>query len=190
MKPDASTNRQTGGSLWVLGALHLNIGHTFTRQQKLAEAVDELQMVQAYFEQAQLRDLLPELYGLLAEVAWLQGDLETAVAQGQQSLELAHELSMSREEGHNLRILGEIARSQEHFTEAKQFFLESYTILTQADDEYEQGKTQLSLAQLYASQDRRAEAETALANSEAIFACLEAQLDLEVVVAVRYNLTK
>lgn len=179
---------QTGGSLWVLGALHLNIGHTYTRQHQLEQAADELQMAQAYFEQAQLRDLLPELYGLLAEVAWLQDDLETAAQHGQHSLELARELTMPREEGHNLRILGEIARSQENFEVAEQFLLESYTLLIQTGDEYEGGRTQLSLAQLYMAQQRKKRAEEALALCEKVFERLQAQLDLAIVQQVRQAL--
>ena len=60
---------QTGGSLWVLGALHLNMGHVHIRMHGLDKAASELKLAQAYFEQVQLRDLLPELYGLLAELA-------------------------------------------------------------------------------------------------------------------------
>lgn len=179
---------QTGGSLWVLGALHLNMGHTYIRLGVLNQAADELQMAQTYFERAQLRDLLPELYGLLAEVMWLQGDLATAEQHGQYSLDLARELSMPREEGYNLRILGEIAQAKEQFNEAEQFFLESYRILRQAGDEYEEGRTQLSLAQLYVAQQQKEQAEVALELCEGVFARLDAQLDLAMVQTVRQAL--
>lgn len=180
---------QTGGSLWVLGALHLNIAHTYTRLRQLDKAADELKMARAYFDQSQLRDLLPELYGLMAEVALLQGDLETAEQHGQYSLELARELAMPREEGHNLRILGEIARIQTQFEKAEQFFLESYSTLHHTGDEYEEGRTQLSLAQLYLAQQQTEQAAAALSICEDVFERLEAQLDLAAAQSMRRKLS-
>jgi tetratricopeptide (TPR) repeat protein len=175
--------------LWVLGALHLNVGHSYTRQGELDKAANELQMAKSYFEKAQQRDLLPELYGLLAEVAWRQGELATAEQHGQYSLELARELAMPREEGHNLRILGEIAQAQEQFAEAEQFFLESTRTLHQTGDEYETGRTQLSLAQLYLAQQQKEQAEAALTACEDVFERLDAQLDLAAAQSVRQMLT-
>jgi predicted ATPase/class 3 adenylate cyclase len=180
---------QTGGSLWVLGALHLNIAHTYMRQRQLDKAADELKLARAYFDQSQLRDLLPELYGLMAEVALLQGDLETAEQHGQYSLELARELAMPREEGHNLRILGEIARIQTQLEKAEQFFLESYSTLHHTGDEYEEGRTQLSLAQLYLAKQQTEQAEAALSVCEDVFERLEAQLDLAAAQSMRRKLS-
>lgn len=179
---------QTGGSLWVLGALHLNMGHVYIRMHGLDKAASELQLAQAYFEQVQLRDLLPELYGLLAELAWLQGDLIAAANRGQQAVDLARELSMPREEGHNLRVLGEITRAHEQLAEAEQLFQQSYTTLHQAGDEYESGRTQLSLAQLYVAQQKYEQAEALLALCEPVFERLDAQLDLALVQTLRQSL--
>ena len=179
---------QTGGSLWVLGALHMNMGHTYIRLRLLDRAATELQMAQVYFERTQLRDLLPELFGLLAEVMWLQGDLITAERHGQHSIDLARELSMPREEGYNLRILGEIARAREQFEVAEQFFLESYGTLHRAGDEYEEGRTQLSLAQLYAAQQQKERAGMALELCVGVFERLDAQLDLAAAHTIRQTL--
>ncbi|MCL4869658.1 MAG: tetratricopeptide repeat protein [Anaerolineae bacterium] len=180
--------QQTGGSVWVLGALHLNVGHTYIRLHHLDQAAAELKTAQAYFNQAQLRDLLPELYGLFAEGAWLQGDLVGAEQHGHRSLDLARELSMPREEGYTLRILGEIARARGEITKAEQLFQQSFQTLAEAGDEYEAACTQLSLAQLYAAQQQKEPAEAALASCEPLFVRLEAQLDLTTVQLVRQGL--
>jgi predicted ATPase/class 3 adenylate cyclase len=170
---------QTGGSLWVFGALHLNMGHTYLRQKALAEADGALQMAQAYFDQAQQRDLLPELYGLLAELAWRQGDLVEAEVYGRQAVVLAQELEMPREEGHNLCVMGQVLQAQQQLDEAQHYFAQSYEVLTAAGDRYEAAKTQLALAQFYGVYGRIAEAQQALALCEPLFTQLDAQLDLQ-----------
>ena len=95
---------------------------------------------------------------------------------------------MPREEGYNLRILGEIARAREQFEVAEQFFLESYGTLHQAGDEYEEGRTQLSLAQLYAAQQQKERAEMALELCVGVFERLDAQLDLAAAHTIRQTL--
>ncbi|MCB8965844.1 MAG: tetratricopeptide repeat protein [Ardenticatenaceae bacterium] len=170
---------QIGGSLFVQGALHLNMGHTHLKRQDLAAATASLQLARSYIEQAQVRELLPELWGLFAEAAWLQGDLVEAETQGQRAVALARELGMPQEEGHNLRIMGEIARTRQQLAEAEDYFQESYRILAEAGDEYERARTQLSLADFYAAQGARAQALAALAICEPIFAHLEATPDYE-----------
>ena len=170
---------QTGGSLWVFGALHLNLGQTYLRQRTLNEAETALQMAQAYFEQAQLRDLLPELYGLFAELYWRQNDLPEAELYVQRAVALARELAMPREEGHNLRIAGEILRARQQPSEAEATFQQSYAVLVQAGDRYEGAKTQLALAQFYVDYGRIPEAQQALQQCEPIFTQLEAELDLQ-----------
>src|SRR5690606_23520908 len=113
------------------------------------------------------------------EATWLQGDLDTAEQHGRQALEVARELSMPREEGHNLRIWGEIAFARQRFEVAEQAFQESYTMLTTAGDEYEAAQSRLSLAHLYAAQDRPEAAQEALQTAGTVFEKLGAQLDLE-----------
>lgn len=169
---------QTHGSLWVIGALHLNMGNTLIHQAQFDEALEELQLASAYFDQARVRDLLPELYGLFAELFWRQGNGAEAEAHGQQALDLARELKMPREEGHNLRIMGEIARAQNQPDAARAYFTQSYQLLADAGDEYETAKVQLSQASFYAAQGDQAEADKLLGACEKVFARLEAQLDL------------
>jgi len=169
---------QTGGSQWVFGALHMNIGHTQVRRGELDEALVKLREAEACFERSQVRDLLPELYGLFAEALFLKGDPAGAKSFGERSLELARELEMPREEGHNLRILGEIARAEKRFEEARGYFKVSYEILAGAGDEYESARVQLSFARLYLERGEPQGALQALAQCEPVFARLEARLDL------------
>ena len=179
---------QTGGSLWVFGALHLNRGHTVLRQGDLNQAETALQMAQAYFEQAQLRELLPELYGLFAELYWRQNDMTKAESYGHQGIELARELEMPREEGHNLRIMGEILRTQRQLDEAQNYFEQSYGLLIEAGDLYESAKTQFALARLHGENGRIPEAQQALDHCAPIFTQLEAQFDLQQVNRLQVDL--
>jgi tetratricopeptide (TPR) repeat protein len=180
---------QIGGSLWVLGALYMNSGHALLRLKQLEQADQELRTALAYFEQSQQRDFLAELYGLLAEAAWLKGDLATANAQGQQSLAIARELEMPREEGHALRILGEIARAEGALAQADSSFSESYRILVAAGDEYESAKVRLAHARLYEAQGLSAQALAALDDSEPIVRRLAIQPDLESIAQMRERLS-
>jgi tetratricopeptide (TPR) repeat protein len=180
---------QSGGSLWVLGALHMNTANALIQRRELDSAGQRLQLAQDYFDRAQLRDLLPEMYGLLAEAAWLQGDLDDAKAHGQHSLDLARELEMPREEGHNLRILGEIVRAQGAEDSAEAHFQDALTISQNAGDEYEAAKIQLSLADLYTAHGRTDAAGQMLDNCEAAFDHFGARLDLEKTQTLRQQIS-
>jgi tetratricopeptide (TPR) repeat protein len=169
---------QIGGSLWVFGALHMNIGNTLMHSDELAGATEEFRRAEGYFEKAQLRDLLPELYGLKAELALRQQRLEEAETIGQRSLNLARELEMPREEGHNLRVMGQIAQAQGDLGLAEERLSASYEVLCDSGDDYESAKTQLFMAQLHMAQDRPEEAIHALASCEPVFRRLEATIDL------------
>jgi tetratricopeptide (TPR) repeat protein len=179
-----------GGSLWVFGALHMNIANARIHRRELDQATEELTLAKENFEQAQLRELLPELYGLFAEVALLLKNLDEALAHGLLSLDLARELQMPREEGHNLRILGEIALAQHHYGRAEQYFKESSDILEGASDEYERAKVKLSLAELYAKEDKRIQAMTLIQESEEVFERLSAALDLSKARHLRHDIDK
>jgi tetratricopeptide (TPR) repeat protein len=177
--------QQIHGSLWVFGALHQNIGNTLLQRSELDAASLELQQALGFFNQAKVRDLLPELYGQFAELHLKQKDLDAAERDGQQSLELARELTMPREEGHNLRIMGEIALARGDVARAEEYLQSSYTILNEADDEYECGRTQLTLAELYLLQKKYEEGLKLLAQCSTIFERLQASLDLERAHALR-----
>jgi tetratricopeptide (TPR) repeat protein len=170
--------QQTGGSLWVFGALHMNIGNVFIRLNQLDEAFKNLETSRDYMDRAGVRDFLPELYGLFAEAAWLEGNLDAAANYGKESLELARELNVPREYGHNLRIMGEISYSHGHFEEAAEFFQKSYEVLVETGDDYESAKTKLSWAHLLADLKQWQGAYQASKDSEGVFARLGNQYDL------------
>ena len=169
---------QIKGSLWVFGALHQNIGNTLLQRSDLDASADELQRALDYFNQAQVRDLLPELYGQFAELHLRQNDLIAAERDGRKSIELARELSMTREEGHNLRILGEIAMQRGALLSAEEYLQSSYAILHEADDEYECARTQLVLSELCLLQKNFEDGIRLLDQCESIFDRMQASLDL------------
>lgn len=170
--------QQTGGSLWVFGALYLNTGHVYIRLNQITEALKNLDMAKNYLDRAGVRELLPELYGLFAEATWLQENLQAASEYGQSSLELARELSMPREYGHNLRIMGEIYRAQAKTTQALECFQKGYDILVEAGDEYESAKIRFSQARLLEAEKQWQSAFQACSASEAVFARIGNQSDL------------
>jgi tetratricopeptide (TPR) repeat protein len=176
---------QIGGSLWVLGGFHNNLGMTFIRRGEVDAAYEHLRTSQDYFEQAQARDWLPELYYHFAEAGLLAGDLAKAQAQGEQALSLARELSMRREEGCALRVLGEIATARGQFDKAEGYLDESLSILKSVGDEYEWARSQLCLARLYTCLEREEESQSALERCSEVFQRLGADLDLETACSLR-----
>jgi predicted ATPase/class 3 adenylate cyclase len=179
---------QSGGSQWVLGALQMNTANTLIQRGELEAATGRLLMAEDYFERAQLRDLLPELYALSAELALRQGHPDEARSHGRRSLDLARELEMPPEEGHTLRLMGEIAQAQQQFEQAEQQLQAADAILTDAGDEYEIARARLSLARLYAAQEQTEPALAALTSAEEIFQRLGAALDLEQIQTLRQEL--
>lgn len=172
------TMEQIGGSVWILGVLHMNLGGTFVRQCEIAEARRHLQISHDYFQQAQSRDFLPEMRRCLAEAALCTGELLEAAAQGQQALSLARELAMRGEEGCSLRVLGEIALAQGQLDLAQERLDQSVTILEEVKDEYERARSQLALARLYAAQKQSQAALNVLGLCKTTFERLGADLDL------------
>jgi tetratricopeptide (TPR) repeat protein len=92
---------------------------------------------------------------------------------------------MPREEGHSLRILGEIALKRGDALHADEYLQSSYRILREADDEYDCARTQLILSELYLAQNKYEDGLRLLDQCESIFERLEARLDLEMVVLLR-----
>jgi tetratricopeptide (TPR) repeat protein len=170
---------QIGGSLWVLGGFHNNLGATFIRRGEIDAAREHLHISQDYFEQAQARDWLPELYCHWAEVALLAGELSEAEAYCRQALSLARELEMRSEEGKSLRVLGEIAIAQEQFEQAQSCLNASLSLLKEVGDEYEEARSQLALAQLHVASGEPTAGLAALEQCTSIFERLGAALDLD-----------
>jgi predicted ATPase len=176
---------QIGGSAWMLGVFHNNLGHTFIRRGQAEAALEHLRASLKCFEQIQARDFLPELHRHFAEADLLSGQLAEAEAHGQQALSLAHELSMQSEAGSSLRVLGEIAATQGRLDRAAQHLSESILILGQVGDEYGRARSQLSLAQVYATLRKPQEAAAALDLCVPVFERLEAALDLAAAQSLR-----
>lgn len=183
------TLEQVGGSAYIVGFIHMNLGHAQLLRQEPQQARQHLQIAQDTFAQAKARSSLPELYRLWAQLELNSGQLEVAKRYGGDSLSLARELKMRGEEGVALRVLGQIAASEGRpSAEAEQRLQESLACLEQAGERHEWARTQLALAQLYAHQARLEPARAALAQCLPVFRRLEARLDLAAAEAVEASL--
>ncbi len=170
---------QIGGSTYLLGVLHMNLGGTFVRRNEIDAARKHLHIAQDYFNQAQARDFLPEMYCHLAEADLLAGELSAAADRGRQAVELARELEMRGEEGKALRVLGETAAAQGLLDQAQAHLDASISILNEVGDEYEEARSQLSLARLYVDRGELDAGQAALDRCIEVFRRLGAALDLE-----------
>ncbi len=173
-----TTLERIGGSAWLLGLLHNNIGATYIRRHDAATARQHLRMSEQLFAQAGSRDFLAEMHRHGAAAALLADDLDEAEAQGLRALELAHEQALRSEEGYSLRVLGETATAQGRLDLAEARLQESRTILDEVGDVYAEARTRLALAALYRGQGRTADAQEILEPAIAVFDHLEAGLDL------------
>ncbi|MCP4541245.1 MAG: AAA family ATPase [Chloroflexi bacterium] len=173
-----SALKRIGESSYVLGILHMNLGATFIRRDQADAARQHLYTSQDYFEQAQARDFLSEMYRHFAKTALLADELAEAEAYGQQALSLARELEMRGEEGCALRVLGEVATAQKQFETAEEYLSEGLLILQQVGDIYKGARTQLSLARAHAAHAKPEAGLAALDLCTQIFQQLGATLDL------------
>ena len=185
---------QIGGSPWVLGVFHMNLGATFIRGGDVGTALRHLRTSQEYYEQAQARDFLPEMHRHFAEAALLAGKLGEAEAQGEKALGLARELEMRSEEGCALRTLGKLAAARGQVEEALQALGDhpggSVAILDEVGDEYEKAHSQLCLARVYASAGQPAAARAALDDCAGVFERLDAALDRQIARSLREEIAQ
>jgi class 3 adenylate cyclase/tetratricopeptide (TPR) repeat protein len=180
---------QIGGSTYVLGVVHMNLGHTYVRRGEIEAAHQHLRTSLDYYEQAEVRDFLSETYRARAEAALLAGELLQAEEDGQQALDLARELAMRAEEGIALRVLGEVATARGQFADAKRFLDDSLVVLESVGDEYEWALTQLSLARLYACFENPTGVTSALEQCTPVFERLGATLDLDMACSMQESTT-
>jgi len=178
-----------GASAYVLGVFHMNIGAALIRKGDIEAARQQLKTSRKYYEQAQSRDFLPELYRHMAEAALHLRNLPEAETYGQKSLALARELAMRAEEGKTLRVLGKIAVLQEQVPQAEEAFRQSLAILTEGSETYEAACTRLCIARLYARQNKTKAALEAVKACIAVFQKLEAALDLQAAKDLHQQLT-
>ncbi len=163
-----------GGSLWVMGALHLNLGATHIRRQELPVAFDHLQQSRNLFEQAHVRDLLPQMHRRLAEAHLAEGNLEQAKEEVSTSLTIAEELAVPGEQGLAWRVKGVIAMTEGQTDEAEAYLEKAIALLRSVGDNYGLACTQLSLAQLNVERT-----ESLLHECMPIFERLGAQIEME-----------
>ncbi|CAG0934972.1 adenylate cyclase 10 [Thermoflexales bacterium] len=167
-----------GGSEYVLGALHNNLGATYIRRGELEAGRDHLYTSRHYFERTQSRDFLPELHRHLAEAALASDQQVEAETQGQQALALARELTMRSEEGHALRVLGQVRAAQQLWSEAERYLNDSLSALEEAHDTYSAARTRLALAQARCAQGHGVAALDLIDRCLEVFSHLNAQLDV------------
>ncbi len=167
-----------GGSEYVLGALHNNLGATYIRRGEIEAGRDHLYTALHYFERTQSRDFLPELHRHLAEAALASNEYAETEVQGQQALALARELTMRAEEGNALRVLGQVYAAQQQWSQAEQYLDDSLCVLEEARDTYEAARTRLALAQVRCAQGDSAAALELIDQCLDVFDRLNAQLDL------------
>ncbi len=170
---------QIGGSAYVLGVVHMNLGHVFIRRSEIDMARQELNTARDYFEQAEARDFLPELCRHNAEANLKTADFADAQQQAEYALNLARELEMRGEEGYILRVLGEIYAAQDNFDVSETHLKHSLDILEEMGDDYQQAQTQLALAQLYTQYQHSHDAQQTLRQCIPIFERLGAAVDLQ-----------
>ncbi|RIK21931.1 MAG: hypothetical protein DCC51_05715 [Anaerolineae bacterium] len=137
-----------GGSLWVMGALHLNLGATHIRRHELAVAFEHLNDSRRLFEQARVRDLLPELHRRVAEAYLMQMDYRRAREEALVSLELAQELAGLGDQGLAQWVLGRIALTEGDTGTAADHLEQAIKLLGNVGDNYGLACARLSLAEL------------------------------------------
>jgi class 3 adenylate cyclase/tetratricopeptide (TPR) repeat protein len=169
--------KQIGGSAWMVGVFHMNLGATYARQGDVTAAKAHLQSSQYHFEQAQSRDFLSEMTRHWAEVALRAGDISEAKLLAKDALTLAQEMTMPGEIGCALCVLGRIAMSQQRFFEARRLLTESVEKLADVADEYELARARYWLARLLVDTGNPHEAGTLLDAAMAVFKRLEAVMD-------------
>ncbi|OQY45093.1 MAG: hypothetical protein B6242_11265 [Anaerolineaceae bacterium 4572_78] len=196
--------KHSGGTLFLEGVLHNNLAGTYVRCENIDKARYHLQISQNLFEQAQVRDFLPEMTRLFAETDLLANDLKKAETNIREALRLARELGMPEEEGNSLRVLGKIQTQSgastlaltvkesldpPQFEQAKQSLTESMTILNEVGNTYEVARSQLVLAELYAIQQNNDESLALLDKCQPVFESLGASLDLKNAKMLRHDMS-
>lgn len=170
-----------GGSAWMLGTFHMNLGWTYVYQNDVLQARTHLANSKRYFEEGKTREFMPELLRHQAEASLIAEEFAMAETQISESLSLARELKMRNEEGMSFRIAGRIALSQSKVEEAIMVLKRSVSILSEAEEEYELALSHYWLAVvLFETNDVQA-ARPLLSQAEETFHRLEAEHDLTAV---------
>lgn len=167
-----------GGSTWIAGVFHMNLGATFVLQEDTAQAYHHLHQSRRYYEQVQSKDFMAEALRYLAEAALLDGDLEQATAWAEEGIALADELEMAVDAACCRCVLGQIAMAQDDLSKAEAQLRQSVTMLEPLSDEYQLARSRYWLACLLLVTGAKQEAQKLLAQAQTAFTHLDAALDL------------
>ena len=174
-----------GGSAWLVGVFHMNLGATFVLQPDTARAYEHLHQSRRYYDQVQSKDFLAETLRYLAEAALLDGDYEQATAWAKEGIQVANELSMTGEAACCWCVLGQIALAQKDLATAESHLRQTVTLLTPLSDEYQLARSRYWLARLLLARGARAEAQALLKQAQIVFVRLDAALDVTAVQALQ-----
>jgi predicted ATPase/class 3 adenylate cyclase len=183
-----TAQEQLGGSLFVRGALHLNLGATHVRRGEADQALEQLRASQELFELAEVRELLPEMHRHIASARLVQGDLDAAAREAELSTQLARDMSMLGEEGQALRIAGEIALRAGRKDDAGEAVDRAVELLGEVQDEYGTAQALLLRAELNLARGQTEASLADLARVEPVLERLDAVIDLAFVRSLREKL--
>ena len=167
-----------GGSVWIIGAFHMNLGGTYIHQGDAILGIQHLELSQEFFAEAQSKDFLPEVLRYMAEAHMLQGAIGDAQSKIDEALALGRELNARGEEGCALRVQGQIALSRGDLEQAHKVMSESVAILEEIADEYELARSRMALSGILGELGERETGTEQLALATAVFEQLEASADL------------
>ena len=170
-----------GGSAWMVGVFHMNLGGTFVLQKEAQQAIHHLRQSRRYYDQVQSKDFLAETLRYLAEAALLDGDLPQATVWAVEGIEIADELEMVVEAACCWCVLGQIALVQADLATAVSHLRQSVNMLTAMADEYQLARSRYWLARALLLTGQRTEARQLVGQAYAVFAHLDAALDLTAV---------
>lgn len=170
--------KRLGGSAWMVGVFHMNLGATYVRQGDAVSGRQHLQLSWDYFTQARSRDFLPEMWRHQAEASLMADELNVAGEQVLESVALARELHMRAEEAVSLRVSGRIAYKQGDLAAAETCLQQSVQILGEVAEEYELARSRYWLAVVLCAVNKAEQARPLLVQAAETFARLEAEHDL------------
>jgi class 3 adenylate cyclase/tetratricopeptide (TPR) repeat protein len=167
------------GSLYATGVLEMNLGAVQLQRGELAAAETHLERSAALYKQAGAEDFLPELERYRADLALRRGELPATLALCQQALATARRLEARLEEGLTLRVLGRILVATGDASGAWDALAHSLSILREAGNPLEIGRTLLAIAALAQQTGRTAEGHAALREAIPALEAVGARGDLD-----------
>ena len=168
-----------GGSVWIIGAFHMNLGGTYVHQGDSTLGIHHLELSQEFFAEAQSRDFLPEVLRYLAEAQMLLGAVDEAQTKIDEALALGRELNARGEEACALRVQGQIAMNRGQLEVAQNVTSTSVAILEEIADEYELARSRMALSGILGEMGEPEAGADQLALATAVFERLEASADLQ-----------